>query len=192
MRTLMIRSAVLSVLGAVALLAYAAGTLPAPPIKTGLWEVTTKMLDADGKPQTPPEQAALANMPPELRARMEEMMKARGASLPDANGATKVCHTKDSFNSGSWQALAASAGCTTDFSGQSGNNWKFHSSCAKLQAESDGEVVFSDPEHYSSKVTTKSSLMGKQNTQTRVMEAHWVGANCGDVKPLTAEGLSGR
>ena len=150
------------------------------------------MLDADGKPQAPPEQAALANMPPEVRARMEEMMKARGVAMPDANGNRKVCQTKDSFNAADMQALAASAGCTTDYSVQSGNHWKFHSSCPKLQSQSDGEVIFSDAENYSSKVTTTSTLMGKTTTRTRVMSGHWLGANCGDIKPLNAEGLTGR
>ena len=35
-------------------------------------------LDADGHEIAPPEQAALSNMPPEVRAKMAEAMKARG------------------------------------------------------------------------------------------------------------------
>lgn len=183
------RLAVLAALGPITLLANAAGGMPVPPIKSGLWEVKSSVLDASGKPQAPPEQAAMANMPPELRARMAEMMKARGVAMPDANGVMKICQSKESLDSGKWQALAASTGCTTDYSVQSGSNWKFHTSCPKLKSESDGEMVFSNSENYTSKVTTSSSLMGKQNTQTRVTVAHWLGANCGDVKPLTADSI---
>jgi len=189
MRTVAARLAVLTALGSLLSLARAAGSLPVPPIKPGLWEVKGSMLDASGKPQAPPEQSAMANMPPELRARMAEMMKARGVSMPDANGVIRICQTKETFDSGKWQSLAASAGCTSEYSVQSGSNWKFHSSCPKLKSESDGELVFTNAENYTSKVTTTSSLLGKQNTQTRVSTAHWLGANCGDVKPLTAESM---
>jgi hypothetical protein len=182
------RLLVLSALGSIAMLAQAAG-MPTPPIKMGLWEVKSSVLDANGKPQAPPEQAAMANMPPEIRARMAEMMKARGMSMPDPSGVMKVCQTKESMDSGKWQALAANAGCTSDYSTQSSSSWKFHSSCPKLKAESDGEIVFSNAENYTTKVTTKSGLMGKDATTTRVMVSHWVGASCGDVKPLTAEGI---
>ena len=191
MQTVTARLLVLSALGSIAMLAQGAGSMPAPPIKMGLWEVKTSVLDASGKPQAPPEQAAMANMPPEIRERMAEMMKARGVSMPDPNGVMKVCQTKESMNSGRWQALAASAGCTSDYSTQSADHWKFHSSCPKLKSESDGEVVFSNPENYTTKVTTSSKLMGKDSTQTRVMVSHWLGANCGDIKPFTAEGLEG-
>jgi hypothetical protein len=189
MRQITARFAVLFALGSAAMLAHAAGSVPVPPIKMGLWEVKSSVLDASGKPQAPPEQTAMANLPPEIRERMAEMMKSRGVSMPDQSGATRTCQTKDSLDSGKWQALASSAGCTSEYSVQSGGNWKFHSSCPKLKSESDGEVVFTNAENYTSKVTTSSKLMGKDSTQTRVMVAHWLGANCGDVKPLTAEGI---
>ncbi len=189
MRSFIARLAVLSALGPITLLANAAGSIPVPPLKTGLWEVKSSVLDASGKPQVPPEQSAMANMPPELRARVAEMMKARGLATPDENGVIRICQTKESLDSGKWQSLAASAGCTTDYSAQSASGWKFHSSCPKLKSESDGEMVFSNSENYSSKVTTTSSLLGKQNTQTRVTVGHWAGANCGDVKPLTPDSI---
>jgi hypothetical protein len=189
MRSLIARSAVFSALGSVALLASAAGSMPAPPIKPGLWEVRMSVLDASGKPQAPPEQAAMANIPPEMRARMEEMMKARGLPMPGADGALKVCQTKESLDSGRWQALAASAGCTTSYTAQSASGWKFHSSCPKLKSESDGEVVFTNSETYSSKVTTTSNLTGSEKTQTRVAAGRWLGANCGDVKPFNPDSV---
>lgn len=192
MHTVTARLLALVALASAATLAQAAGSLPIPPIKPGLWEVKTTVLDANGQPQVPPEQAALAKLPPEIRERMAEMMKARGASIPDADGTMKFCQTKESMDSGKWQALASSIGCTTDYSMQSGDQWKYRSSCPSLKTESVGEVVFSNPENYTTKVTTSSKLMGKESTQTRVMAAHWLGANCGDIKPLTADGIQGR
>jgi hypothetical protein len=174
----------LSVLSCFALAAVAAGPLPVPPVKPGLWEARMTSLDADGHEMPRPEQAAMARLPPEARARMADAMKARGVSMPDANGATKVCLTKDMFESGRWQQMAADSGCTSSYS-TLGTTWKFHSSCTALKSESDGETVFSSTESYRTKVTTTATVAGKTNTTTRIVQAKWLGADCGDVKPFT-------
>jgi len=186
MRLIAIRLAASSVLACLALVAVVgAGALPVPPVKPGLWEVKMSMLDADGREVAPPEQTSLSKMSPEARARMAEAMKARGLSMPDANGATKACLTKELFDSGAWQQLAADAGCTTNFSTQSSTMWKWHSSCTTMKSESDGETVFNGTESYKTKVTTTSTMMGKARTTTRVLQGKWLGADCGDVKPMT-------
>jgi hypothetical protein len=142
-------------------------------------------LDANGHEMPRPEQAAMAKLPPEARARMADAMKARGLSMPDANGATKVCLTREMFDSGKWQQTAAESGCTTNYSTLSGTTWKFHSSCTALKSESDGEIVFNGSESYRTKVTTTATATGKTNTSTRIVEAKWLGADCGDIKPFT-------
>ena len=174
-----------SVLSCLAFVVAAAGPLPVPPVKAGLWEVRMSALDADGHEVAAPEQAAASRMSPEARARVAEAMKARGMSMPDANGVSRACLTKSLLESGSWQQLASDAGCTTNFSTQSATTWKWHSSCTTMKSESDGESVFSNGERYKTKVTTTSTVMGKTRTSTRVLEGKWIGADCGDVKPLT-------
>src|SRR2546430_15067274 len=128
MRLIAIRFAALSVLSGFALAAGAAGPMPVPPVKPGLWEARMTSLDADGHEMPRPEQTAMARMSPEARARMADAMKARGVSMPDANGATKVCLTKDMFESGRWQQMVSESGCTTNYS-TLGTTWKFHSAC---------------------------------------------------------------
>ena len=142
------------------------------------------MLDANGKETTPPEQAALANLPPEARARMEEMMKGRGLALPDASGAIKVCVTKEMFESGRWQQMASDAGCTTNFTTQKGSTWKWHSSCPSINSESDGETVFNSPESYRTSLRTTVTVRDKPTTSTRIVSSKWLAADCGDVKPI--------
>jgi hypothetical protein len=134
MRPIAIRLAASSVLLCFVLVDVAAGPLPVPPVKPGLWEARMSALDADGHEIAPPEQAALSRLSPEARARMADAMKARGVSMPDANGATKVCFTKEMFESGRWQQMASEMGCTTNYSTLSGTTWKWHSSCPKRMA----------------------------------------------------------
>jgi hypothetical protein len=45
--------------------------------------------------------------------------------------------------------------------------------------------VFSNAERYKTKLTTTATVMGKTKTSTRVLDGKWIGADCGDVKPLT-------
>src|SRR5882672_10493868 len=106
MRLIAIRLAASSVLSCF-VVAVAAGPLPVPPVKPGLWEARMSALDADGHEMAPPERAAMSRLSPEARARMADAMKARGVSMPDANGATKACLTKDMFESGGWQQMAS-------------------------------------------------------------------------------------
>ncbi len=188
MRPIAIRLAASSVLSCFTLFAFAAGPLPVPPVKPGLWEARMSALDADGHEMTPPEQAALSRLSPEARARMADAMKASGVSMPDTNGATKVCLTKEMFESGGWQQMALEAGCTTNYSKLSGTTWNWHSSCAALKSESEGEAVFNSAESYRTKVTTTATVMGKTNTSTRIVQGKWLGADCGDIKPFAPPG----
>jgi uncharacterized protein DUF3617 len=156
-----------------------------PPVKPGLWETRMSQLDANAQEVPSPEFAALAKMPPEMRAKMAEAMRARGVQLPDENGTMKACLSRETLDAGTWQQLASESGCTTTFSTRSSSTWKWHSSCASLNTESDGETVFSGSESYRTKLTTTATVRGKTNTSTRIVQGKWLSAACGDIKPLT-------
>ena len=156
---------------------------PVPPLKLGLWEARTTARDADGKDILPPEQAAMAKMPPEARARMAEMMKARGMPMPDATGAIKMCLTKELLDTGRFQQMAADAGCTTTYSTQTATAWKWHSSCPALHVESDGEAAFTDTSIRNT-ITSTVTSNGQARTTTRISTSKWLAADCGDVKPI--------
>jgi len=193
MRLIAIPVAASSILSCLAIGALvAAGALPVPPVKPGLWETRMSTLDADGHETASPEIAALSRLSPEARARMAEAMKARGLSMPDANGATKACLTKETFESGRWQQLASESGCTTNYSTLSGTTWKWHSSCTALKSESDGETTFTSAESYRTKLTTTGKVAGKTNTSTRIVQGKWLGADCGDIKPLAPPSGAGK
>jgi hypothetical protein len=187
MRPIAIRLAASFVLSSLAFVTLA-GQLPVPPVKPGLWETRMSVLDADGRETASPEQAAFSKLPPDRRARMAEALKARGLSMPDADGATKACFTKETFEAGRWQQMTSGTGCTTNYSTRSSTTWKWHSSCPALKSDSDGEVVFSSRQSYRVKVRTTAMVIGKKNTSTRIVQAKWLGADCGDIKPFTPPG----
>ncbi|MEO8527025.1 MAG: DUF3617 domain-containing protein [Caldimonas sp.] len=151
-----------------------------PPIKPGLWEVHSER-EVNGK-KAPAPADRMKNLPPEARARMEAMMKQRGVSMGE-DGATRVCMTKESLASGRLQAEAA--GCKTDYSTRTGSTWKFHSSCPSLKVESDGEIVFSGTDSYTMTVSSTLSSMTPPRLSRTTLNGKWMGASCGDLKPLS-------
>lgn len=158
---------------------------PVAPVKPGLWETKMSQLDANGKEMPAPGFEAFAKLSPAARAQMAETMKARGVQMPDEHGVMKACLTRESLNSGAWQQIATDAGCTTTYSQRTGQAWKWHSSCTSLKSESDGEMTFTGAEAYRTTLRTTVSRGSAPITTTRIIEGKWLGADCGDIKPMT-------
>jgi hypothetical protein len=159
----------------------------APPIKPGLWQITSEQ-NVNGK-QVPDPVAMMQNLPPAVREQMAEMMKARGIDMSGAGG-TRVCLSKESLDQGQWQSLAKD--CSTKILSRSSASWKWHSSCPQLSVESDGETLFTDAENYTLKVNTTMNVGGKPTTSQRNMTGKWLGADCGDLKPVTAKSIGAK
>lgn len=180
--------AVAAVLGSGLSAALAAGPLPgAPPIKPGLWQVTMETQDAKGNSADPLARAAAAmkDLPPAAREQMEAMMKARGVSMDGAGGGTKVCLSKESFDQGKWQGM--SKDCVVNYSTATGASWKWHSTCPTMKSESDGEAIFTSPESYTIKMRMVSKMTGVEHTTNMTQSAKWLGADCGEVKPVSPD-----
>jgi hypothetical protein len=149
-----------------------------PPIKPGLWEVKNS-LGLPGQAAAPAGDQ-LKGLPPEARAKVEEMMKAKGIAM-GADGTTRLCFTRESLDAGHWQQASR---CKTDYSSRSNASWKWRSVCSAPESVSDGEAVFANPENYTVKTTTTSTFRGEARTTAITIKARWVAASCGDLKPF--------
>lgn len=163
-----------------ALMAVGAFAQNSPPIKPGLWEVKSQR-EMDGK-SAPDPVAMMKNLPPEVRQRMEATMKQRGVDISGNGGAIKMCMDKNSLDKGRWQGAQGS--CKTDIKTRSADRWTWHAVCSEPPSESDGEAVFKDPENYTVKTTTSLNIMGQPRKTTMAIDAKWLGADCGDLKPV--------
>ncbi|MDQ2733436.1 MAG: DUF3617 domain-containing protein [Pseudomonadota bacterium] len=165
-------------LAASALLVAMPAAAQTPPIKAGLWEIRS---ESAGDPQKSAQAAErMKNLPPEVRAKIEATMKERGIDMM-ANGATRVCFSKESMDISQWQNQSS---CKTDFTSRSGSSWKWHAVCAQPPAMSDGEAVFTNAESYTINTSTTMTLRGETKTTQRTMKAKWIGGSCGDLKPF--------
>jgi len=160
-----------------------AATLPtlaaaqSPPVKPGLWEVRSERQDAK---QAASSADAMKNLTPETRARVEAMLKQQGVSI-GSGGANRVCLSKESLDAGRWQG---SANCQTEFGSRSASAWKWHSVCPQSDTVIDGEATFASPESYTIRTATTRTFRGDTKVTRTTLQAKWLGADCGDLKPF--------
>lgn len=155
----------------------------APPIKPGLWEI---QVEREGGPAMPDVSEHMRNMPPEQRKHMEAMMKERGVDMSGGMNKVKICLDKASLDQGQWQGEQP-AHCKTDMSNRSSTVWRWHAECGEpYHSVTDGEATFTNAENYVVKSKTTMTIRGKTQTTTSTIHSKWLGANCGDIKPVQA------
>jgi hypothetical protein len=169
------------VVGLIAACAAVAHAQTAPPIKPGLWQVNNERT-MDGQ-KAPDLSEHMKNMPPEVRARMEANMKQHGVDMSGGMGNMKICHTRESLDRGDWQG--ENNNCKTDFSSRSGSSWKWRSTCQEPPSVTDGEASFSSADSYTVKTVTNMTRQGQPHRMEMKIQAKWLGADCGDLKPVT-------
>ena len=149
-----------------------------PPIKPGLWEVKSEGKD-DGQ-KTPPAADRLQGLSPALRAQVEAAMKEKGVAM-GPGGVTRICFSRESMDPARWGEVAS---CKTEYGARSNSSWKWRSVCTQPEMTIDGEATFANPENYSVHTTTTMKRSEELKTSQRTVLAHWLGADCGDLKPF--------
>lgn len=162
-------------------------------LKPGLWESQITKQVVDGKDMTAQINGAteqmqklMANMPPEQRARMEAMMKSNGASL-GAGGSVHLCISPEMASRDTpW--VDPKGRCQPAKVSRSGNQASFEVSCASDGTTTKGKGVstISGDSVSSLMDMTISKPSGETHVMHTETEMKFLGADCGDVKPLAA------
>jgi hypothetical protein len=157
-------------------------------LKEGLWEVT--VTNPSGMGAMPAD--ALAKMPPEQRARVEEMMKQKGISMNGNTTVVKNCITKEKIDKGiAFATSNKEERCTHTFVNSSSSHYeaKFH--CDKMGKDDktvDGtttvDIVNGDNIKGSTHIVTSGKGQDKDKDMTMDMTftSKYLGASCGDIK----------
>ncbi len=121
------------------------------PVTPGQWEITSKMQHSDPKVQKAMEEAqkAMANMPPEQRKMMEDMMRKQGVQMSSSgDGSTTIsmCVTQAMVDQSSWMNQQ-SAGCTHSTTGGNGK-YQMSFSCKDPASSGTGEYAFTGTDAY--------------------------------------------
>jgi hypothetical protein len=162
-----------------ALACSAAWAQTAPPIKPGLWEIKSER-EVDGK-KAPDPSERMKTMSPEVRAKVEAMMKEKGVAM-GTGMATHICLSRESLDQGNWQS--ESSNCKTNVTSRSSSTWKWHSVCTQPVMENDGQAVFANSENYTVTSNMKMMMQGQERLSKTTINAKWLGDNCGDLKPV--------
>ena len=172
----------------------AAAVLPAAAqtLKPGLWELTNKMQGGSGQMQDSMAQMQkqIASMPPEQRKMMEEQMAKSGVKMGSAGPAggmsVRICMTREMVEK---NELPAQPGdCKTTAQSRSGNTMKMAFACSNPPSSGDGQVTFTSPEAYSSRMAINTQVEGKVEKVNMESTGKWLGADCGNLKPFPQQG----
>ena len=173
-------------------LSLAAVALPAAAqnLKPGLYETTSKMNSGDNQmaKAMAEMQKMLADMPPEQRKAMEDMMAKRGGPRmttgKDGSIGIKMCLTKQMIDD-SQLASQNSGNCTQKKGPMVGGTMKFSFSCSNPPSSGEGTFKLVGNNAYTTSMKMTSSHNGKPQTMTVESSSRWLSADCGDVKPIT-------
>jgi hypothetical protein len=150
--------------------------------KEGLWEVTVQT--GGGAPGMSSD--ALAKMPPEQRAMVEQMMKQRGVSMSGNSIAVKSCVTKEKIAKGLAfsDSKKESGDCTHTVVKQTSSHFEAKIHCeSKNNGTTDGTVtvdIVGEGAKGVSHMTNTNN--GKTQTIETSFTSKYLGPDCGDIK----------
>ena len=166
----------------------AAACLPATAqsLKPGLWEVHNKMSGNAQMDQAMAEMhKQLATMPADQRKQMEAMMAQRGVAMAPGSGgggmAVRTCMTKEMVDRND---VPMQDGCRITSQQRSGNTTKMAFACSNPPSSGDGQFTYHSGESYSSRMTVKTVVQGRNETMAMEGTGKWLGADCGSIRPM--------
>jgi hypothetical protein len=175
-----------------ALLACAGAAFPAGAgaaqslnMKPGLWELDNRVSSSDPQIQSAMSemQKQLANMSPQQRQSLQQMMDRNGVQLQLGDGGTihsSVCMTREMIDRKTFPVQGGE--CSQNVTPLSGNRFKVAFSCTKPRARGAGEISMESDTSYRGRVQITSEE--RSGTVDMDVTGRWAGADCGGVKPM--------
>jgi hypothetical protein len=175
-----------------ALLAGLALGLPAmaQDMKPGLWEQTNEVGSSNGQMQAAIGEirGQLANMSPEQRQSLQQMLAQNGVQLDiGAGGAlrSKMCVTREMIEK---KELPMQQGdCSYKMTPLGPDRLKVNFSCTRPAASGEGEMTVESPTSYRARMTIRSQEQPDQTVDMDV-RGRWLAASCGNVRPIQMPG----
>ena len=171
---------------AMTLLCLAALPAWAQQLKAGLWELENRIASASPEAMAimAAAQQQMANMAPEQRKAMEQMMAQHGVNLSLGDGGgVKLTYCLSKEMAEKQELPAGQPGqCTTSRTPVPGGlNVSFN--CSRPPSSGNGQVIFNGDTAYSMRMNVNSSAQGKAQQMLVEGSGRWLGADCGSVAP---------
>jgi hypothetical protein len=171
-------------------LTVGSGLATAHSLQPGLWEIQSQMQGASGGRMAGAMEQMnqqMATMSPEQRKMVQDMMAKQGVQMGSASGgsgmAMKVCMTQDMVERNEL-AAGQRGDCKHTQSPRVGNTMKYAFTCTNPASSGEGEVTFQGREAYSMKMAMTTTVKGQPEKMDMQGSGKWLGADCGNIKPL--------
>lgn len=158
----------------------------------GLWEQTMTMKSGSGEMEAKMAEAQqqMANMPPEQRKMVEQMMASRGVKM-GANGTTlRFCVSKEMAARDA--TPPKESGCEQQQVERSGATVKYRFSCAgrdgRPPTTGEGTFTMTSATSFTGNSVVNTVEHGKPERMEMSMAGRYLGADCGDIAPARPAG----
>lgn len=152
-------------------------------VKPGLWEVQHKT-SVDGQ-QLPDMNKMLEKVPPEMRAQVEAMLAKKAAKLASGKP-IQVCLTKEQLEKQTHENDPRNR-CQFSNLQRNGNVTHVMVQCSKPKAQGETTVTRLNAEAWQSVSHMTIEEQGSAHAVNSEANAHWVSADCGDIKPVAEQ-----
>jgi hypothetical protein len=180
---------ILRILTLASITACAALPAHAQRIAPGLWEIKLNMASDDGKLQAEMAemQKQMAQLSPEQRKMMDDMLARQGSSVDMSRGlqATRVCISKEQAERDELPTEREGR-CSYGPMQRSGSTVRMSFTCTDPASRGELEFKLQSEKAYSSRVTT-TETSGRKGEHRRVemsQQARWLSADCGKLRPM--------
>jgi hypothetical protein len=182
--------------GTAALLACLAlgGPAMAQDMKPGLWELTNNVGSSNGQMQAAISEARkqLANMSPEQRQAVQQMLQKNGVELDVGDGGalrSRMCVTREMIER---KEMPMQQGdCSYKMTPLGANRLKVNFACTRPRASGEGEMTVDTPTRYHARMTVRNQDQPDQAVDMDV-SGRWLAASCGKVRPIQLPSVNAR
>jgi hypothetical protein len=168
-----------------ALLAGPAAAQSSFKLQPGLWEQTMTMKTASGEMEATMAQMQqqMASMPPEQRKMIEDMMAKQGVGMGGRSNAIRLCVSAEQAERG--DLPQHDGNCKQELLERTGSTMRYRFSCSGANPTSgEGEYTMTSPTAYNGRASVVTQVKGKPEKVDMTQTGHWIGADCGALKPL--------
>lgn len=164
------------------------GLAAAQSMRPGLWETSFTMKSQSGQmeQQMARAQQEMANLPPEQRKMIEQMMAQKGLAMGGRGAlgsSIRVCVSKEQAER--LDMPQREGHCTQEIVQRSASTIKVKFSCAGNPPSSgEGEINFLSPTAYNGRMTVHTQIEGQPERMNMSQTGTWLSDDCGTLKPV--------
>lgn len=181
---------ILAILSIIIPLTFGVSAFAAPSgMRPGLWEHSFTIKSESGKVEKAMAdlKTKMAQMSPDQRAMMEEVMAKQGLGINQQANSVKVCISKEQAEN-----LEIPQGqnqnCTQEVVNRTAKTIKMKFDCKGLtETSGEGEFTLTSPTAYTGKSVINTTVKNKTDRMDMNQKGKWLSANCGEIKPITTK-----